>query len=59
MTSLKPCAASVLVTWHTIPLGSGELTEYVMSRCCRAVKLRPSVTMYCKVASSLFSMVGL
>src|SRR4029079_11863141 len=30
-----------------------------MSRCCRAVKLLPSVTMYCRVASLLFSIVGL
>ena len=30
-----------------------------MSRCCRSEKVEPSVTMYCSVPLSLFSIVGL
>lgn len=54
----KPCLASVLVTWHTMPLRSGELTVYVMSRCCRSANVLPSVTRYCTVLTFELSIVG-
>ncbi len=42
-----------------MPLRSGELTEYVMSRSWRSVKVEPSVTTYCTVCTLVASRLGL
>ena len=49
----------VLVSRQAIPLGSVELTVYVVSRDWRSVKVLPSVTTYWSVSTLVLSTVGL
>src|SRR3984957_4129482 len=57
VTTLKSCAASCAVTSQAIPVLSSEVTVYVMSRGCSAVKPGP-VTIGSSVLTSVLSIVG-
>ena len=49
---------AVLTTRHDMPEASSGAATYVVSRVCRSVNVRPSVTTNCMVSTLVLSIVG-